>query len=40
MEFRTLDHNAVLSILPDRDPWAHKGCFGKILLLNITVNQK
>ena len=33
MEFRTLDHNAVLSILPDRDPWAHKGCFGKILLL-------
>lgn len=33
MEFRTLNHNAVLSILPDRDPWAHKGCFGKILLL-------
>lgn len=33
MEFRTLDHNGVLSILPDRDPWAHKGCFGKILLL-------
>ena len=33
MEFRTLDHNTVLSILPDRDPWAHKGCFGKILLL-------
>ena len=33
MEFRTLDHNTVLSILPDRNPWAHKGCFGKILLL-------
>ena len=23
----------VLSILPDRDPYAHKGCFGKVLLL-------
>ena len=33
MEFRTLDHKQILSILPDRDPWAHKGCFGKILLL-------
>ena len=33
MEFRILDHDAVLSILPDRDPWAHKGCFGKVLLL-------
>lgn len=33
MEYRTLDHNAVLSTLPDRDPWAHKGCFGKVLLL-------
>ena len=33
MEHRVLDHKAVLSVLPDRDPWAHKGCFGKILLL-------
>ena len=33
MENRTLDHEQVLSILPDRDPWAHKGHFGKILLL-------
>lgn len=33
MEFRILDHDKVHSLLPDRDPWAHKGCFGKILLL-------
>lgn len=33
MEFKTLSHQQVLDILPDRDPWAHKGDFGKILLL-------
>ena len=30
---KELDHKAVLSLLPDRDPRAHKGCFGKVLLL-------
>ena len=28
-----LNHETVLEILPDRDPFAHKGKFGKILLL-------
>ena len=33
MEIRKLTHEDVLRILPDRNPWAHKGDFGKILLL-------
>ena len=33
MEHRELDHAGVLSLLPDRDPWAHKGDCGRCLLL-------
>ena len=33
MEVLQLNHAQVLSLLPDRDPWGHKGDVGKLLLL-------
>ena len=33
MSYNVLNHDAVLRLLPDRDVFAHKGNFGKILLL-------
>ncbi len=33
MDYKMLDHTQVLSVLPNRKPDAHKGNFGKILLL-------
>ena len=33
MHIMELNQESVHSLLPDRDPWGHKGSFGKILLL-------
>lgn len=33
MEIRTLAHQDILNILPDRKPESHKGDFGKVLLI-------
>ena len=33
MMIQSLDHASVVSLLPDRDPFGHKGTFGKVLLL-------
>ncbi|MFR8873949.1 MAG: hypothetical protein ACLVHV_11105 [Oscillospiraceae bacterium] len=33
MEKRILDAETVRAMLPDRDPWGHKGDVGKLLLL-------
>ena len=33
MEPIILTHSEVLSLLPERDAWSHKGNFGRVLLL-------
>lgn len=33
MEYRELNQISVQALLPDREPWSHKGMYGRILLL-------
>lgn len=33
MEYREMNREKLMALLPDRDPYAHKGDFGKLLLL-------
>jgi len=33
MDIVKLTHDDVLTVLPDRDPWGHKGNFGRVLIL-------
>ncbi len=33
MQWKELNQETVLSLLPDREPWSHKGNYGRLLLL-------